>query len=358
MGEFFSMYVGKASLYLVLVVVGLIALAVVARNWSCRSPRQPRPHKIVTAGPYRVLSIPTGASIEVATGRKDKRTRTIRLLYVQAPVSGPDAQAAIDNLRDIAGPEITVQYEKHGLLRGEDKGMASFDKWFEAHYEVCPICSIEPTKENPEPQFCDEAKRRLEEAEDRWLARLEDGGVETADNDAEWETWYAEHVKHCEQCSDVSHGPSPLCKEAFEKWQEIMRKDCIKVECKTCKGTGKIMYPAGTGWPVHENDYEDECYHCGGKGWRWHFPTETERVEAPDESEAFARAVLGEGAVKIAEARAPTIGIVFGASGINTNLAQVGGGYADTTTNAPDEYQAAKAKAQKLKTGIWQEPGG
>ena len=53
------------------------------------------------------------------------------------------------------------------------------------------------------------------------------------------------------------------------------------------------------------------------------------------------------------EARLPSTGMVFGQSGIPLNLAQIEGAYADCTADAPKEFQAAKAKAQKAKAGIW-----
>jgi hypothetical protein len=117
MGTFFSAFIGKAGLYLAMVMICLIAMAVIARNWSCRESRHRDP-KVVTAGPYKILSVDTGASITVAAGRKDKRTNTIQLQYVQAPATGKWFQLSIDHLKEIAGESVTVQYEKHGLFRG------------------------------------------------------------------------------------------------------------------------------------------------------------------------------------------------------------------------------------------------
>lgn len=116
----FSTLLGKAGLTLLLVTVCFVSLAIVARNWSCRKPRPPRPPKIVTAGPYGVVAVPTGASVTVQAGRRG-RTLTIRLIGVAAPASGPMAQVSADHLRGLAGATITVQYERRGLLRGEDE---------------------------------------------------------------------------------------------------------------------------------------------------------------------------------------------------------------------------------------------
>jgi len=217
-----STLIGKAGITLALVTVCLVALAIVARNWSCRKPREPRPPRIITAGPYDVVDSPTGASLVVAAGRRG-RTRTIILAGVAVPASGAFAQVSADHLRGMAGGSITVQYERHGLLRGEAPG--DFLAWFEEHAPGCEICSIPPTPKEPEPQFCEEAQSRLE---------------------------------------------SLLVDEPLE-------------------------------------------------------------------------------------ARGPLTGLVFGASGINLNLAQIAGGYAKITAgyDAPKEWREAEAEAKKQKLGVW-----
>jgi hypothetical protein len=115
-----SFLFGKLGMVLICVTIIAIALAVVARNWSCREQRHREP-KVITAGPYKVLSVDTGASITVAAGRKDKRTNTVQLQYVQAPATGKWFQLSIDHLKEIAGESVTVQYEKHGLFRGTEE---------------------------------------------------------------------------------------------------------------------------------------------------------------------------------------------------------------------------------------------
>lgn len=124
MGAFFSAIIGKSGLILAMVMISLIALAVVARNWSCRQQRHRDP-RVVMSGPFKVVSVETGASLTVESGRRG-RTDKITLLYVAAPIEGPMAKIATDHLRQMAGTEITIQYERHGIFRGsEDEAQSS-----------------------------------------------------------------------------------------------------------------------------------------------------------------------------------------------------------------------------------------
>lgn len=94
----------------------------------------------------------------------------------------------------------------------------------------------------------------------------EDSPLIDRDN-KEWEAWYTEHTKTCPTCGGDGSAPPALCKEAFAKFQEILREGTIQIDCWDCKGTGKITYPAGNFFGViHEKDYEDDCYRCSGTG--------------------------------------------------------------------------------------------
>jgi hypothetical protein len=62
---------------------------------------------------------------------------------------------------------------------------------------------------------------------------------------------------------------------------------------------------------------------------------------------------LGVGYAAIRGRRGVLTGVVFGATGINLNLAQLTGGWADCGPDAPADYRKAKADAQKNKRGIW-----
>jgi hypothetical protein len=58
---------GFAMLYAIIagVLVALVCLAIIARNWSCRKPRPPRPPRPNRVESFEVVSVPTGNSIEV-----------------------------------------------------------------------------------------------------------------------------------------------------------------------------------------------------------------------------------------------------------------------------------------------------
>jgi len=202
MGALFSTLIGKAGFILVCFTIIAIAVAVTARNWSCRKQREPREPKVVSVGPYQVVSVNTGASLVVSAGRRD-RAQVVHLQFVQAPATGNWSSTATEHLKQVAGNEIIVQYAKQRLIfRGDS-----------CNGQDCPR----------------------------------------------------------QQDEDM-----PLTAEAA---------------AFTCEES--------------------------------------------------------------LEARGPLTGIVFGASGINLNMSQVAGGYADCTSDAPKEYQTAKAKAQKSKAGIW-----
>ena len=236
----------KSTLSLLFIAVIMVVGCKMMKMAGCNA----RPPRIVTAGPFAVLSVQTGASIEYikrGSGKRDRQIGTVQLQYVQAPASGQWAQISADHLKEIAGPTITVQYEKRGLFRGtpEEETADIYARnlaWSNNHLKTCPICST--PGDDGELQRCveyfDHISDEIEEAQVR-QRRREEGCDDTADNDA--------------------------------------------------------------GNPF--------------------------------------------------EARGPIIGIVFGASRINLNLAQIEGGYGSATTDAPKEYKAAEKKAQKAKTGIW-----
>jgi len=100
-------------------VICLVCLAIIARNWSCRKKRDPRPPRIETVGPYEVLSAETGASLKVKISKR--RDRQVILDMIAAPAEGnPFSSASADNLRKLAGKSVTVQYERRGLFRSSD----------------------------------------------------------------------------------------------------------------------------------------------------------------------------------------------------------------------------------------------
>jgi hypothetical protein len=86
------------------------------REFMCsRTPRDPR---LVTVGPYKVVSVDGPTSITVAAGLRGKQTQLVRLQFIET-TSGGDASIATDHLRGMAGDSITVQIEKHGIFRDD-----------------------------------------------------------------------------------------------------------------------------------------------------------------------------------------------------------------------------------------------
>ncbi len=149
----FSSLMVKGGITLALAAVIAVSLAVVARNWSCRKPRPPRPAKVES---FDVVSVPTGNSITVKAGRRD-RTITITLGGIGVPRLEEEARTALEKL---AGSTIKAELPRR-RLRSESPD--EFWAWFKDHYEKCPICSTElPTKENPEPRMCEEALARMQ----------------------------------------------------------------------------------------------------------------------------------------------------------------------------------------------------
>jgi len=141
----------------------------------------------------------------------------------------------------------------------------------------------------------------------------------------DWESWYAEHVKTCKQCSDVSHGPAPLCETAFAKMQEILREGMTEVDCWMCDGTGKLDYPADS--TMHLEEREDDCYRCSGTGKWW------------TSNPAKQRAIL-------AEMKSPIVGEVTTATGANAATELLRMGYATCQDDAPANYKAAESAAK------------
>lgn len=105
----------KPTVLLALVVIGLLALAVVARNWSCRdNTRPPLPPRIY--GPYEVVSVPNGVTIEVRAGLRGRQTKTLILAHVTAPVSGEAAHLSQERLSVLAGANVRIAVERNRIL--------------------------------------------------------------------------------------------------------------------------------------------------------------------------------------------------------------------------------------------------
>jgi len=104
----------------VMVLIGLIAVAVISRNWSCRQSRPPRPPRPPRTATYAVAEVPNGATIVVKAGLLGRRTATVTLESISAPAEGDGmAEASRANLERLAGSTIRVETARNGLFRGE-----------------------------------------------------------------------------------------------------------------------------------------------------------------------------------------------------------------------------------------------
>ena len=101
-----SLFGLRGMAYAALVVVGLLALAVIARNWSCRHERPPR----VRTFTADVDSVPNGASIVIKTGWRQRRTAAVALVDLAAPSEGDSlADDSRTNLARLAGSRIRIE---------------------------------------------------------------------------------------------------------------------------------------------------------------------------------------------------------------------------------------------------------
>jgi hypothetical protein len=71
----------KGMIGLALVTVIAVSFAIIARNWHCEKPPKPPKPK-----DYEVSSVPNGAMILVKVGLRDRRTATVRLASIAAPM--------------------------------------------------------------------------------------------------------------------------------------------------------------------------------------------------------------------------------------------------------------------------------
>ncbi len=109
----------KGYLIAACLLIALIASCSIVRN--CRKFWNPRPPRPPHSETLTVIRATTGASLECAAGRKDKRTRLVILADIAAPAAGePFAEVSRANLERIAGKTIRVESERRGLFRSED----------------------------------------------------------------------------------------------------------------------------------------------------------------------------------------------------------------------------------------------
>ena len=82
---------------------------------GCRPPRPPRPPH---SQQYGVVEVPTGASIVVQYGLMGKKRATVALAHIQAPLTGPEAEASVEALSLAAGDVVKIEWQRGGILRG------------------------------------------------------------------------------------------------------------------------------------------------------------------------------------------------------------------------------------------------
>ena len=118
MGAFFAAITGKAGLVLIAVTIIAVSLAIVAYNWSCRKPKPPRPPRPNRVESFEVVSVPTGNSIEVKAGRRD-RSITITLGGIGVPTEyQADSWAS---LKKLVGSTIRAEVPRRRLRGTEDE---------------------------------------------------------------------------------------------------------------------------------------------------------------------------------------------------------------------------------------------
>ncbi len=107
----------KFYIAIAVVVIALICLAIISRNWSCRKGRDEIER---TAGPYTVVSVDSGASIVyLRRGERDKERlhETLNLPGVSAPAEGQDGfDESKQCLTAITGGKVTIHEIKSKRL--------------------------------------------------------------------------------------------------------------------------------------------------------------------------------------------------------------------------------------------------
>lgn len=117
-----------------LVAVCLIALAIVARNWSCKQHKEPRVH----TNEYKVASVTSGVSLEVRIGIAGRLTKPLLLDGVIVPGNDMLAASSANNLEKLAGARVRVETPA-GIFRlgNEEQGEQS-EQTFEGELVEAP----------------------------------------------------------------------------------------------------------------------------------------------------------------------------------------------------------------------------
>lgn len=276
---------------------------------GCRRHRDPRPPRVITYGPYQVKSVDSGLGLTVQLGRR--RTQQVILDNIVLSTDPALTPLSKDHLAGIAGQSVTVQVEKTGLFRGTPDDNAQSSR-----------LPLEPVASTGQP----DADGTVE-ARGPWkdCPICKGTGVDVIDGEkmgnAIFSMFMAGHMSRCEACRNTQAakpGSSlAYCDVAQAKWSKI------------------------------EEDYKDfkpykqPCMCINTSVVEGRSPVSREMTDAEFEK---MEAELGRG---------PLSGTVTGASGINLNLAQIEGGYAKCSVDAPADWKAAEKVAKKKKLGLW-----
>lgn len=116
-----GLLLSKPMMYAAMLTVALVALAVVARNWSCRQGRERDPIDR-TLGPCQVISVDSGSTLTVA-GRlrgdepESRRESSLSLPGVASPAEGqPGFEESKTSLTASTGNEVMIDRQKEKIL--------------------------------------------------------------------------------------------------------------------------------------------------------------------------------------------------------------------------------------------------
>lgn len=131
---------GQVMLYVIVavVLVFMITSCCILRNWrKIMHPKQSRHERTSTVGPLEVISVENGAAIVVKEkGRRPRKSgkggeQIVTLANIEAPSTGDWVQKSTEHLKGLAGAKVTVEVERHGILRsdtGDDSQPEAIEK--------------------------------------------------------------------------------------------------------------------------------------------------------------------------------------------------------------------------------------
>lgn len=115
-----------------ILILALLVAFVGARAWRSYEQHQPKPPKPPVTYVRTVDSVPTGASIVVKEGVRDRRKVTIFLAGVMSPVDGEWKEASRASLEKLAGSQVRFDTPRHGIFGQalSDEGAERIDLFY------------------------------------------------------------------------------------------------------------------------------------------------------------------------------------------------------------------------------------